>query len=175
MVYTWLNNTAKAYEYFDRANDLHATGTIHVIAHALLLQRNGQLEQSQNLAFAAVTMESGATDWIDKVYAALAERTPERVAIALEAINQAWDNRRVSPEPVLVTRSLLGDIDGAMAIASLLEEPGMLFSMEVLFMPELKPLRQHQEFLPLLERLGVVAYWESVGCRWVDDRVDCRN
>jgi DNA-binding winged helix-turn-helix (wHTH) protein/TolB-like protein len=175
MVYTWLNNTAKAYEYFDRANDLHATGTIHVIAHALLLQRNGQLELSQNLAFAAVTMESGATDWIDKVYAALGERTPERIAIALDAINQAWEERRVSPEPVLVTRSLLGDIDGAMAIARLLEEPGMLFSMEILFMPELMPLREHPEFLPLLERLGVVGYWDSVGCRWVDHRVDCQD
>ena len=175
MVYTWLNNTAKAYEYFERANDLHATGTIHVIAHALLLQRNGQLELSQNLAFAAVTMESGATGWIEKVYAALAERTPERDAAALAAINEAWEEGRVSPEPVLVTRSLLGDVEGAMAIARLLERPGMLFSMEILFMPELAPLRQHAGFLPLLERLGVVRYWESVGCQWLDDRVACQD
>ena len=58
-------------------------------------------------------------------------------------------------------------------VARLLEQPGMVFSMEVLFIPELAPLRQHPDFLPLLERLGVVAYWNAVGCTWEDDRVNC--
>jgi hypothetical protein len=51
----------------------------------------------------------------------------------------------------------------------------MLFSMEILFVQELAPLRQHPEFLPLLERLGVVEYWKSVGCEWLDDRVNCQD
>ena len=62
-----------------------------------------------------------------------------------------------------------------MAIARLLEQPGMLFSMEILFIPELAPVRQHPDFLPLLQRLGVVEYWDSVGCEWLDDRVACRD
>ena len=175
MVYTWLNNNAKAYDYYDRANDLHATGEIHNWAHVLLLARNGQLELAHNLTFTAVAMEDGATGWIDEVDAALADPTPEQIAVALESIDRAWDERRVSPEPLLVTRSLLGDIEGAMAIARLLEQPGMLFSMEVLFIPELAPVRQHPDFLPLLQRLGVVEYWDSVGCEWLDDRVACRD
>jgi DNA-binding winged helix-turn-helix (wHTH) protein/tetratricopeptide (TPR) repeat protein len=175
MAYTWLNNNAKAYEYYDRANDLHATGEIHNWAHVLLLARNKQLELAQNLTFAAVTMEDGETSWIAYVYAALAEQTPENVMRAREAIDRAWEEQRVSPEPVLVARSLLGDIDGAMDIARLLEGPGMLFSMEILFVQELAPLRQHPEFLPLLERLGVVEYWKSVGCEWLDDRVNCQD
>mgnify|MGYP001812707777 FL=1 len=175
MVYTWLGNTAKAFEYFDRANDLHATGEIHVMAHALLLWRAGQPELSRDLTFAAVTMEDGATGWIDDVYAALANPTPERASAALDAINVAWTERRVFPGTLLVVRSLLGDIDGAMEVARQLEWPGMLFSMEILFIPELAPLRQHPDFVPLLERLGVVEYLDSVGCTWADDRVDCRD
>ena len=175
MVYTWLRNTAKAFEYFDRANDLHATGEIHVMAHSLLLWRNGQPELSRDLTFAAVTMEDGATEWIDGVYAALADPTPENAAAALDAIDAAWAQRRVFPGTLVVVRSLLGDIDGAMEVARLLEGPGMVFSMEVLFIPELAPLRQHPDFLPLLQRLGVVEYWDAVGCTWADDRVQCQD
>jgi DNA-binding winged helix-turn-helix (wHTH) protein/TolB-like protein len=175
MVYSWLGNTAKAFEYFDQANDLHATGEIHVMAHALLLQRNGQLDLSRDLTFAAVTMEDGATEWIDDVYAALTDPTPERAATALAAINSAWTERRVFPGTLVVVRTLLGDIEGALEVARMLEGPGMLFSMEVLFIPELAPLRQHPDFLPLLDRLGVTEYWDSVGCTWADDRVDCRH
>jgi len=175
MVYTWLGNTAKAFEYFDRANDLNATGKLHVMANALLLARSGQFELSRNLTIAAVNMENGATEWIDDVYAALADPAPERVAVALDATDRAWEAHRILPETLLVTRSWLGDIDGAMDIARLLERPGMLFSMEILFIPELAPLRQHPDFLPLLERLGVTGYWSSVGCRWADDKVSCEN
>ena len=175
MVYTWLRNTAKAFEYFERANNLHATGEIHVMAHSLLLWRNGQPELSQDLTFAAVTMEDGATEWIDDVYAALADPAPERVSVALNAINEGWREGRVFPGTLVVVRSLLGDIEGAMEVARLLEGPGMPFSMEVLFIPELAPLRQHADFLPLLQRLGVVEYWDSVGCTWADDRVQCRD
>lgn len=175
MVYTWLENTAKAFEYFDRANDLHATGEIHVMAHSLLLWRNGQPKLSRDLTFAAVTMEDGATEWIDGVYLALADPTPDNVSAALDAINAAWGERRVFPGTLLVVRSLLGDVEGAMQVARRLERPGMLFSMEILFIPELAPLRAHPDFLPLLNRLGVVEYWASVGCTWTDDRVQCRD
>ena len=94
---------------------------------------------------------------------------------ALDAIDAAWAQRRVFPGTLVVVRSLLGDIDGAMEVARLLEGPGMVFSMEVLFIPELAPLRQHPDFLPLLQRLGVVEYWDAVGCTWADDRVQCQD
>ena len=60
-----------------------------------------------------------------------------------------------------------------MAIARLLDNPGETFSMEILYIEELAPLRQHPEFMQLLESLGVVSHWEDVGCRWEDDEVRC--
>jgi tetratricopeptide (TPR) repeat protein len=179
MVYTWLNNTAKAYEYFDRANDLHATGELHDIAYAFLLAGGGQLEMSRNLTFEAVEDAGVGTEWIDPVFAALtaaladSDNRLELTEAALDAVRDAWKADHIPPEMLLISRSLLGDMDGAMDVARLLEEPGLRFSMEILFVPKLAPLRAHPDFLPLLERLGVVRYWDSVGCRWLDDHVEC--
>ena len=96
MVYTWLNNTAKAYEYFDRANDLHATGELHDIAYAFLLAGGGQLEMSRNLTFEAVEDAGVGTEWIDPVYAALtaaladSDNRLELTEAALDAVRDAW-------------------------------------------------------------------------------------
>jgi len=79
----------------------------------------------------------------------------------------------ISPEIVLVARTILGDVDGAMEIAQLLKLPGEAFEMDLLFIPEMKPLREHPDFMPLLEVLGVVDYWASAGCRWEGFQVHC--
>ena len=75
---------------------------------------------------------------------------------------------------MLFARTFLGDIDGAMEIAKLLEQPGIAFSTELLFDPGLAPLRQHPDFYPLLERLGMVDYWSENGCHYDGDRVHCQ-
>jgi hypothetical protein len=92
---------------------------------------------------------------------------------ALAALDAAWDAGTVDGAVSLVARTLLGDLDGAMAVAELLERPGEVFEMDLLYIPELRPLRQHPGFLPLLERLGVVAYWREAGCEFDGDAVRC--
>lgn len=173
MIYTWLGNTGKADEYFERANDLDATGIIHDMAYALFLKRTGQLERSRTMALRAATVLGSDTSWIDPVYEALAEPTPGNAQIALTAINRSWEAGEVIPHIVILVRTLLGDIEGAMVIARLLDNPGETFSMEILYIDELAPLRRHPEFMSLLESLNVVAHWEDVGCRWEDDEVRC--
>ena len=172
MVYTWLNDREKAHEYFARANDLGATGVIHVMAHALLLQRGGEGGKSRELSLAAAGMEGSPNDWIDPVYRGLAD--PAYAEDGLAAINAVWEQGLVIPHIVLLARTLLGDIDGAMNVAGQLDEqPGEFFSMEILFIDELAPLRSHPGFMPLLENLGVVEHWKNVGCSWSDDRLQC--
>jgi DNA-binding winged helix-turn-helix (wHTH) protein/TolB-like protein/Tfp pilus assembly protein PilF len=174
-IYTWLGNTAKAHEYFERANDLDATGIIHDMAYALFLKRTGQLDKSRTMALAAATAGEYETAWINPVFDALAEPTPENARVALAAINETWEAEggKVIPHIVILVRTLLGDIEGAMAIARLLDNPGETFSMEILYIDELAPLRQHPEFMQLLKDLNVVAHWQEVGCRWEDERVVC--
>ncbi len=150
---------------------LGATGDIHVISEALLLLREGRVEQSMKLAYDSVGLSQLSTQWIDPLYRAMAD--PAYSGEALAAVNTAWADKDILPEVVLVARTLLGDLDGAMEIARLLELPGEAFSIELIFVPELAPLRQHPDFYPLLERLGIVAYWDEVGCNWDGDRVHC--
>lgn len=175
MIYTWLGNTSEAHEYFKRANDLDATGIIHDMAYALFLKRTGQLDKSRTMALAAATASEYETSWINPVFDALAEPTPENARVALAAINETWEaeGNKVIPHIVILVRTLLGDIEGAMAIARLLDNPGETFSMEILFIDELAPLRQHPDFMQLLEDLNVVSHWTDVGCRWEDDEVRC--
>ena len=172
MVYTWLDNKAKAHEYFERAHDLDATGIIHNMAYVLFLYRTGKLEMARDLALAAARMQNASTDWIDPVFRGLEE--PAYAREGLEAINAAWAQQQVIPHIVVLARTMLGDVDGAMEIAWLLNEPGETFSMEILYIDELAPLRRHPDFEALLDSLGVTDYWRERGCRRVDDRVDCR-
>ena len=172
MMYTWLNDGAKANEYFSRANELDATGVIHLMAHALLLQREGQRDRSRELTLAAAGMEGAPSDWVDPVYRGLAD--PRYATDGLAAINAIWEQGLVIPHIVLLVRTLLGDIDGAMEVAGKLDEqPGEYFSMEILFIDEMAPLRAHRDFMPLLERVGVIEHWTNVGCTWDNDRLRC--
>jgi hypothetical protein len=93
----------------------------------------------------------------------------------LQTLDVAAAERLVPPFIEIVARAVLGDLDGAMQFATLLELPGEIFEMDLLFIPELRALRQHPDFMPLLERLGVVDYWVSAGCEWAEDRVTCQQ
>ncbi|MGB5625461.1 MAG: hypothetical protein WBM61_07010, partial [Woeseiaceae bacterium] len=104
---------------------------------------------------------------ISPVFDAFSDRS--LAASALQALDQAG----LEPEIGVTARTMLGDIDGAMAEARRLEEPGEWFQMDLLFAPEMQPLREHPEFMPLLERLGVVAYWKEAGCIFDGQRANC--
>ena len=173
MIYTWLGNTSKADEYFERASDLDAQGLLHDMAYALFLFRTGQIEKSRLMALASVTRESSDTSWINPVFDALVERSPEAAHAALAAINASYESGEIVPHVVILVRAMLGDVEGAMAIARTLDNPGETFSMELLFIDELEPLRRHPDFMPLMDSLGVTDYWRDAGCRWEDDEVRC--
>lgn len=162
IAYTWLGNSEKAHEFFERAHDLDATGIRHLLPYALLLLRDGQIVEARRIT-AEGTRVAGLSDaWIDTVFSAF--QLPTRSGPALQALDRASSEGGLEPEVEITARTILGDLDGAMRIARLLEAPGERFEMDILYTPELQPLRDHPDFLPLLERLGVVAYWEQAGC-----------
>ena len=171
MAQTWLGDDAEAYKYFRRSNALGATGNLHIMTNALLLYREGKADDSKTLSLAATELTETPNYWVEPVYRALAD--PGMRDAALAAVNQAWDEQLIIPDIVLIVRTLLGDLDGAMEIAELLEDEGEAFSTEMIFVPEIAPLRRHPDFMPLLDRLGIVAYWNELGCTWDGDRVHC--
>jgi len=174
LTYLWLGRTEKAQKYFARAEKLGSGGRNQLLAHALLLMQLNRFEEAEELALAGSLAENIPTDWVEPAFTAFADPTKsEKSERALEVLNRQWADRAVPAYVVLVARTVLGDVDGAMEIARLLELPGEIFEMDLLFIPELEPLRKHSGFLPLMNDLGVAAYWESLGCVWEGSQVSC--
>ena len=140
-------------------------------AYALLLLREGRFDESSDLVSAAVSSTGGSTEWITPVYDAF--RDPEKIPLALDAIDLASAEGRLTPRIEITVRTMFGDLDGAMLVGRSLEEPGEAFETEVLFLPELLPLRQHPEFLDLMMKIGVQEYWDDAGCIWSAAAVRC--
>jgi DNA-binding winged helix-turn-helix (wHTH) protein/tetratricopeptide (TPR) repeat protein len=171
LAYLWLGDTAKAQEYFQRAAKLGAGGRNQLLGYALLLMRHGQFEQAQDLAAMQMREIGMPVDWVAPVFTAFTDPTLRENALAV--LDRQWAEQTLAPQIVLIARIGLGDVEGAMEIAQLLEHPGEIFEMDLLFIDELEPLRRHRDFIPLMERLGVVEYWDSVGCVWDGSQVNC--
>jgi DNA-binding winged helix-turn-helix (wHTH) protein/TolB-like protein/Tfp pilus assembly protein PilF len=171
IAYAWVGDDAKAHEYFKRSSELDSTGTTYLSAYALLLVRDQQWEKTTNLITSGVRMLGAPTYWVEPYFEGLAD--PARRAEALAALDLAASKGEISPQAEFAARGLIGDIDGAMEIAKLLEQPGEAFEMDLLFIPEMQALRQHEEFMPLMQRLGIVDYWKANGCKWTGDEVRC--
>ena len=116
-------------------------------------------------------MFGAPTYWVEPYFEGLAD--PAKRPEALEALDLAASKGEISAQAEFAARALIGDADGAMQIANLLERPGEVFEMDLLFIPEMQALRQHEDFMPLMQRLGIVDYWKANGCKWNSDKVSC--
>ena len=170
-VYTWLGNSKKANEFFDRANQLDAGGETYRFGKTLLLTREGKLDEAAEMFAAGVTMSGGGTDWIAPVFAAIED--PSMAGVALTAIETAFRDPQLDPRMNIISRTVLGDIDGAIEVAFSLADKDKFFELEVLFLPEVRQLRLHPEFPALMEDLGIQSYWNEKQCRWQGDAVSC--
>ncbi len=171
IVYTWLGNSDKAHEFFRRANRLGGEGEIHRLAYALLLIREGRIEEAEEMAVTSARMAGASPDWIRPVFAAFSDLSLKDPAIL--ALQQASSEAAIPAEVEVTARTILGDVDGAIAVARKLEQPGEWFQMDLLYAPELQPLRDHPDFMPLLQRLGVVDYWDKAGCTFDGQKANC--
>ena len=78
------------------------------------------------------------------------------------------------PSYVLMTLwALLGDADRAMQSAFATADFGRSYVAEILYIEQLRILREHKDFPLLLEKNGLLQYWREAGCEWVDDAVQC--
>jgi TolB-like protein len=113
----------------------------------------------------------GRTDWIEPLF--LAVDDPAARPAALAAIEAAFAESSLDPRLEIIARTILDDVDGAMAVAMEIATSGKIFEMDMLFLKELRPLRAHPDFMNLMDRLGVSGYWDNNGCAWKDDKIRC--
>lgn len=171
MSYAWLGKNQEALKYYERANALDWSGETHILGYAFILIQTGQIQEAKELAMGAVQAGGASTDWVDPVFDAFSD--PTKASAAIEAVNKVSAVESINPIVELTVRTMLGDLDGAMRIAVLLEAPGEAFEMDMLFIPQLKALRNHPDFMPLMDKLAITRYWQDKGCVWESDRVRC--
>lgn len=175
ITYTWLGESDKAHEFFRRAESLGATGLEeHVFPYVLLLVRDAHFQEAEAMTMKAISSVAGAsTDWIRPVFEAFSDRSLR--GSALQALDEASSDGTISRDAEVTARAILGDTDGAMAVARRLEEPGEIFAMDLLFTPEFQAFREHPDFMPLLQRLGVVDYWLETACTFDGQKATCEE
>ena len=171
LAYLWLGDAENASQYFGRAEEFGASGSTHMMGFALYLFQQGRIEEAYAISQQASAMANGSPDWIDPVFAALQD--PVLQPEALAALNVAADADAVSKQIQFIVRTVLGDLDGALDVARLLESEGEVFEMDLLFIPQVQPLREHAEFMDLMDALGLTEYWYERGCAWSPVRIEC--
>ena len=169
--YSWLGDAENASKFFELARRLGAEGTTHLFGWALFLAREGSIEKSREIARIATGGADVSPEWLDAFYAGVIDA--EKISTALEAVNATVAAGEMTPQIEVVARTILGDLDGAMLVASLLEEPGEAFEMDLLWIPEFVQLRQRQDFFDLMERLGIAEHWRLHSCTFADAIVNC--
>jgi tetratricopeptide (TPR) repeat protein len=171
MSYFWLGDAANARRFFEHARRLGAEGTTHLLGYALFLAAQDEIDEARAVANVAATQAGLPQNSIDAVLSGIED--PELAELALEAVDATAASGQLTPQVEVVARTLLGDLDGAMRVAKLLLEPGEAFEMDLLWIPQFLPLRQHPDFLGLMEDLGVIEYWDLHGCRFENASVSC--
>ena len=171
LAYTYLDDRPMAYEFFERSEKLGAGGTSHNFSYALLLMRDGKLDEAYERSQLAIESAGIEMVWVDPVFAAFTD--PAASGAALDAIDVAVAENQINAQVEFMVRGLLGDLDGAMGVARRLKDPGEAFEIELLFLPEMRPLREHDDFPALMNALRISQYWEDNGCIWIDAAVQC--
>ena len=110
-------------------------------------------------------------DWVAPYFAGLSD--PAKRKEAIQALDIASSQGHIPLNAEFCARAVIGDTDGAMRLARKLEQPGELFEMDLLFIPEMESLWRHDEFMPLLKHVGIIDYWKSKDCHWDGGSVRC--
>lgn len=171
IAHAWVGNSEEADHYFARARQLGVGGGTFELAYAVHLLRNGAMSDATDATTRGIADDGGSTDWIEPVFAAL--QGEANAGDALTALEDAAAKEPLNPQVEATVRTLLGDVDGAIAVANTLAQPGSTFETEFLFLRELRPLQQRPEFMQLLDTFGILEYWEGAGCRWEQFAVSC--
>jgi DNA-binding winged helix-turn-helix (wHTH) protein/TolB-like protein len=171
LAYLWLGDTRNSREFFERAAKFGASGPTHTMGYALFLFREGRSDEAYEVTREAAQMAGGTEAWIDPVFAALDDETQRDAALA--AVDAAATQDGISRQIEVIVRVVLGDLDGAMNVARLLQSEGEVFEMDLLFIPEVQPLREHPGFGELLDALGITEYWRARGCTWTGAGAVC--
>jgi len=176
--YFWKNDMPNARHFFHEANSMGIGGPIHHFGYTMFLIRDGRIEDARASAKYAYELLQEDDWWVDPIFDGLANPDdPEFRNIAFETARKMVAED-VEPYITMITWALFGQADQVMEVAMRIADSGTLYAhesaqVEIFYLDELKPLREHPDFPELLKKLGLTDYWTSIGCQWADDQVLC--
>ncbi|MDJ0760306.1 MAG: winged helix-turn-helix domain-containing protein [Woeseiaceae bacterium] len=173
MAYTWIGDYDNANNFFERANALGAGGQTYLLAYALCLYQRGEIDKSWSVTAGAFEAADIDAAWISPLFAAF--ENPELAGEALQTLDESVESGTLPIQVALVGRVLLGDIETAFRIASRLADEGEIFEMDLLFIPQSKPLREYEGFDELMSEVGLATYWQQKQCTWQGQSFACKS
>jgi hypothetical protein len=173
LAYLWLGDDENAEAFFERAAKYGAGGRTHMMGYALFLVRKRRNDEAAAVSRQAAELAGVSPDWVDPFFAAMDD--PALRPQALAAVDAATAANETTEQVEFMARNLLGDVDGALRVAQLLEQRAVVFEMDLLFIPEVTQLRAHPGFTDLMRSLGVADYWSQRDCAWAEGSVRCNT
>ena len=171
IAYFWLNDMENAARYFEIANRMNLQTPMHFMAYSLYLVRSNRIEEAKEHAKSALAQNDVPSDWVDPVFDGFNQ--PENRQHSVEIVAELSAAHALPENVELSLWALLGETDRAMAVARRLEETPGLFELELLFIEEFKPLREHAQFPAFATAIGLSEYWDNAGCTWSPELVVC--
>lgn len=167
----WVGRNEKARRLFAKASGMDLEAPIHDLAYALFALDEDEVNTARQFAKAGLAKYGEDYSWVDSLFDMFGD--PARHEQAHQVVEALSATGQLAPRVEITLWALLGSADDAMRVARRLEDEGEVFEAELLFIPQFREVREHPEFTHLMQAIGLTAYWDSIGCRWQNDSVDC--
>jgi len=172
MAYFWVDDLDNAERYFERASRTELEAPIHPLAFTLMRLRQGRVDEARRLAKDGLKKYDIDYGWLDPVFDGIEDASKRQQAREIVAQLSAGD---YLPARVEITLwAVLDDGKRALAVARQLEH-GEVFEADLLFIEQFRVLREQAGFMQLMDSIGMIEHWHSVGCDWEGDRLHCSN
>jgi len=177
VAYLWAGDDAGAARQFAIAGELGFAPSANPEGYLIFLVRNRRYDEAERLLAQMLGGVGLPVDWVAPVFAGL--RDNSAIGAGVAALESAARAGVVPPRVRFGAHLLLGDAEGALALAHGIADAGVHASLDVefLFSPEAAPLRRHAGFPALAEKIGLADYWRETGwppmCRPDGDGFAC--
>ena len=167
----WVDDLENAERYFNIANQMEFSASVHALAYALYLIRDGDIEAAKASTRNALEELDLDTSWVGPLFDGFVDPSQREQAIAL--LDQLQATGQMPANVIMSAAVLLGDADRAMAVARGPEIERDAFDIEIIYIDQFRAFRQHPDFEAFTQEVGLANYWRDAGCSWVDDRISC--
>ena len=175
VVSLWTNHAAAAARYFAIAREVGIERPGLPEARIAYLLSEGRIDEVKQALFETQRARSQSTAWIEPTLAAITRTGPTQVA--LDALTDDYRAGRLGVSMFVDALFVIGDANGFYDAIQAVVASGEPFDVEVLFSETATVLRRDARFIPLMEQLQLVEFWDAAGwpdlCQRAAEQITC--